>query len=103
MGQRIQGLPRREEDRWRRSVTKLAPEQIARIRKVREDAREGRATLAALGAAHDLCESANLTACAGELRGYMREKLDPKHRSAGRELVLGVVSGIITHHVLRGI
>jgi hypothetical protein len=84
-------------------VTKLTREQIIQVKQAVDLAREGRSTLSQMASAHELCEGAGLEGCAAELRGHMREKLDPGHHGAGRDLLLGVASGALTHYVLRGV
>jgi hypothetical protein len=79
----------------------LTPDEAVKVRMVLDLARDGKASLGELGTAHDLAESAGLTATAGELRGYVRHKVTPKTTpDTGRDLVLGIASGMITHHLL---
>jgi two-component sensor histidine kinase len=84
-------------------VTSLTPQQASQVKRAIDLAREGRATLSQMASAHELCEGAGLEGCAGELRGHMREKLDPSHHKTGRDLLLGVASGALTHYMLRGV
>ena len=84
-------------------MTKLTADQAAQVRHVLDTAREGRATIAQMGAAHDLAEGAGLTACAGELRGHIREKLEPRYHAIERDLALGIVSGALTHYLVRSL
>jgi hypothetical protein len=64
-------------------------------------AREGRATLTQLAAAHDLAEGSNLNGALGELRKHICQKVSPLplHDSA-KHIALGVISGILAHHIL---
>jgi hypothetical protein len=84
-------------------MTKLTPSQASQLRKTMGDARAGRATLAELGIAHDLAASAGLAGCSVELRGHLLAKLSPAStRSVGREVALGVATGVFTHYLLGG-
>ncbi len=90
------------------STTSLTPDQVRQIRRAIEDAREGRATLAELGAAHDLCQGAKppLPGCAAELRAHIRELAKDRHEprdSVARDVFTGVVSGIVTTAILGGL
>ena len=82
----------------------LTKSEADEIRRVLDLARDGKVSLRELGASHDLAESGGLSATAGELRGYIRHKVNPKiTTSVGHHLVLGVASGMITHHLLQGL
>ena len=87
-------------------MTKLTPDQTTKLRHTMQVAREGRATLGQLGAAHDLAAGAGLPGCAAELRAHVRavaaDHHEP-HRTAGRDVAMGVVSGIVTHVLLGGL
>jgi hypothetical protein len=83
-------------------MTMLNPAQAAQLRRTLDAARAGRATVAELGAAHDLAASAGLAGCAGELRGHLLAKLSPRTASIGRDVVLGLTTGALTHYLLRG-
>jgi hypothetical protein len=87
-------------------MSTLSKDQAAQLRHAIKIAREGRATLAQLGAAHDLAAGAGLPGCAAELRAHVRalaaDHHEP-HRTAGRDVAMGVVSGIVTHVLLGGI
>lgn len=82
------------------------PSEISQIRDTLTRARGGRASLAELGAAHDLCAKSNLPGCAAELRAHVRavaaDHHEP-HRTAGKDIFTGVVSGIVTHVLLGGL
>jgi hypothetical protein len=67
--------------------------------------RAGRATLPELAAALDLSASGGLPGCAGELRGHLLRKLGTSSRtsSMGRDVVLGLATGALTHYLLRGL
>jgi chromosome condensin MukBEF ATPase and DNA-binding subunit MukB len=83
--------------------SRLTDLQIAKIKSTLTRARSGQSTLADLGAAHDLCQSADLAGTAAELRSHIRAMAADKaetHRAAGRDVFTGVVSGIVTHMLL---
>jgi hypothetical protein len=86
-------------------VTKLTTEQVSAIKTAVGLAREGRASLGQLGAAHDLAQSAGLTGCAAEIRAHVRalaaDRAEPRRRAVG-DVLTGVVSGIVTHAILGG-
>lgn len=84
-------------------MNKLTPQQAAQLRSTLDEARAGRATVADLGAAHDLAASAGLAGCSGELRQHLLAKLAPSSASASRDVVLGIATGALTHYLLRGI
>jgi hypothetical protein len=82
----------------------LNQKKAAEIRQILDLARNGSATLAQLGLAHDQAIELGFAATAGELRGYIRHKITPPtFATTGRDLMLGVASGMLTHHLLRGI
>ena len=79
----------------------LTPAEIAEIQKILADARAGRATLAQLGHAHDLCSGASLNGTLGEIRQHIRTMTPrPPLRDEARSIVLGFISGVFTHLVL---
>jgi hypothetical protein len=84
-------------------MSTLTRDQATQLKHTMEIAREGRATLAQLGAAHDLAQNAGLPGCAAELRAHVRalaaDHHEP-HRTACRDVAMGVVSGIVTHVLL---
>lgn len=88
-----------------RSLTK---DEVAQVRHILATAREDRATLAQLGMACDLAMEAGLADCAGELREHLRKKIGPERAvsgrpgAVGRDVVLGIVTGALTHHLLKG-
>ncbi len=86
--------------------TQLTNQQIDKIKDTLAKARLGQSTLAALGASHDLAQSAGLQGTAAELRAHIRsmaaDRAEP-HRSAGRDVFTGVVSGIVTSLLMEGI
>ena len=64
--------------------------------------RAGKATLAQLAGAHDLAEDGGLNHCLGELRTLIRDATpEPPFRSEGKDILLGVGAGIITHYLLK--
>jgi len=82
-------------------VKKLTPAEVARVRDVLDRARLSRASLSELGAAHDLAADAGLPATAGELRWHVRRVVaEPSPHSAIGDVLVGVVAGLLTHHVL---
>lgn len=87
-------------------MTKLTPAQIAQLSHTIEIAREGRATLPQLAAAHEIAQQGELPGCAAELRAHVRAVAADHHEarwSAGRDVFTGVVSGIVTHVLLGGL
>jgi hypothetical protein len=82
-------------------VRKLSPAEVARLREVLARARLSRAPLAELGTAHDLAADAGLSGTAAELRWHVRRVVAEPAPSPARDVLAGVVSGIITHHLLR--
>jgi len=84
------------------TIKKLSNEEVAQIRGVLALAREGRATLVQLAAAHDLAIGAVLNGCLGELRDHIRQMVSPPpFRAEGKNIALGIASGILTHYLLR--
>jgi hypothetical protein len=87
-------------------VTRLTKDQAASVRAAIDLARQGRASLGQLGAAHDLAQSAGLTGCAAEIRAHVRalaaDRAEPRRRAVG-DVLTGVVSGIVTHALLGGL
>ena len=79
----------------------LTPAEAAQIQATLALARQGRATLVQLAVAHDLASGAGLNGTLGELRAHMRQMITPPplHHSS-KHIVLGVISGILTHYVL---
>jgi hypothetical protein len=91
------------------SAKQLTPAQVAEVKSALDLARAGRATLVQLAVAHDLASDAALNGCLGELRTHIRHMVSPTPIHAGpvaltgKDLALGVVSGIFTHLILRDI
>jgi hypothetical protein len=81
-------------------VKKLSPTEVAKLRETLDRARLVRASLAELGVAHDLAADAGLTGTATELRWHVRRVVAEPSPSVARDVLAGVVSGIITHHLL---
>ena len=81
-----------------RTLTKI---EVAQIQTTLALARQGKATLPQLAAAHELANGAGLNSTLGELRAHMRQMVTPPplHDST-KHIVLGVISGILTHYVL---
>ena len=79
----------------------LTPAQIAQIQDTLIHARAGKATLAQLAAAHDLAEDGHLNGTLGELRTHIRNMVPrPRLHAETKGVLLGVVSGILTHYLL---
>lgn len=69
-------------------------------------ARLGQSSLADLGAAHDLAQASGLPGTAAELRSHIRALAADKaeaHKSAGRDVFTGIVSGIVTTVIMEGL
>jgi hypothetical protein len=83
----------------------LTPAEVVLVRRTIAAARAGRAPLADVAAARDLCLRAELPGCAEELRGHALRALSPgpAPRSAGRDVLLGVATGALTHYLMKGI
>jgi len=79
----------------------LTKAEAAQIQETLALARQGRATLMQLAAAHELANGAGLNGTLGELRAHMRQMVTPPplHDST-KHIILGVISGILTHHLL---
>lgn len=79
----------------------LTPAEAAQIQATLALARQGRATLVQLAVAHDLASGAGLNHSLGELRAHMRQMITPPPlHDSSKHIVLGVISGILTHYVL---
>ena len=84
------------------SAKNLTSPQVAEIQQALAQARAGRATLTQLARAHDLAEDACLHGTLGELREHIRAMTPrPAFRMEGRDILLGVISGVFTHLLLR--
>ena len=82
----------------------LTAAQIAQVQKTLTEARAGRATLTQLAVAHDLATGADLNGCLGELRAHMRSMVPaPPMRAEAKGVLLGIVSGVLTHMLLRDV
>jgi hypothetical protein len=87
-------------------MRKLAPNEVQQLKHTIEIAREGRATLTQMGAAHELAQEAGCPGCASELRAHIRALAadhDEPVRSAGRDIFTGVVSGVVSTMLLGGL
>ena len=74
------------------------------IRTALNAARAGGATLNQLADAHKVSEEHGLHHCTAEIREHMRRHIpDPNrsHVAVGRSVALGILSGVITHYLLR--
>ena len=79
----------------------LTPAEVAQVQEALALARQGRATLVQLAVAHDLASGAGLNGTLGELRAHMRQMITPPPlHDSSKHIVLGVISGILTHYVL---
>ena len=82
----------------------LTPAQIAKVKETLAQARAGRATLLQLAEAHDLATGACLNGCLGEIRAHMRSMVPaPPLRSEAKGVLLGIISGVLTHMLLRDV
>ena len=79
----------------------LTPAEVAQVQSTLALARQGRATLVQLAAAHELASGAGLNGTVGELSAHMRRIVTPLPlHDATKNIALGVISGILTHHLL---
>lgn len=79
----------------------LTPAEVAQVQEALALARQGRATLVQLAVVHDLASGAGLNGTLGELRAHMRQMITPPPlHDSSKHIVLGVISGILTHYVL---
>jgi len=84
------------------AAKKLTSDEIAVIQGTLALAREGRATLVQLATAHDLAIGAVLNGCLGELRAHIYQMVaPPRYHMEGKDILLGVASGFLTHFLLR--
>ncbi len=81
----------------------LSKTDASRLHEIVVQARRGTASLVDLSVAHDLAGRAGLRGCEAELAGHMRKKLDNGASPIGREVILGVATGALTHYLMRGI
>ena len=79
----------------------LTPAEVTQIQSTLALARQGKATLVQLATAHELANGAGLSHSLGELRAHIHQMVTPPvlHDSS-KHIVLGVISGILTHYVL---
>ena len=79
----------------------LAPAEAAQIKSTLALARQGKATLVQLATAHELASEAGLRGAMEELRAHMHRMVAPLPlHDATKDVVLGIISGILTHHLL---
>ena len=79
----------------------LTPTEVAQVKSTLALARQGRATLVQLATAHELASGSGLNGTLGELRAHMRQMISPPPlHDATKNIALGVISGILTHHLL---
>jgi hypothetical protein len=86
----------------------LSPEQATQLQHTITIAREGRATLPQLADAHELAQRARLPGCAAELRAHIRAVAADRDapiaaRPVHHDVALGVISGLMTHVLIKGI
>ena len=83
----------------------LTAAQAGEVKSAVARGRAGRATISELAAALDLAATGGLPGCAGELRGHLLRKLGtaPRASSMGRDVALGMATGILTHYLLQGL
>ena len=87
-------------------MRKLTVPEVTHVKDTLAQARLGQSTLADLGAAHDLAQAAGLPGTAAELRAHIRSLAADKaeaHKSAGRDVFTGIVSGIVTTVIMEGL
>jgi len=78
-------------------------EQAESVSEILARARANRASLGDLGTAHDLAVAAGLPACASELLGHLRTRVSADRPSGlGRDVLVGLATGLLTHQVLKG-
>ncbi len=82
------------------SRPKIDPLDIVFLRTALDAARKGQATLPQLAAAHQIAERAMLNGTVGELRHYINAMtVKPPVHVAAKSVLLGVLSGILTHFI----
>jgi len=80
----------------------LTPAEVTQIQETLALARQGRATLPQLAVAHELANGSSLNGTLGELRAHIRQMVSPPPlHDSSRNIALGVISGILTHHLLK--
>lgn len=84
------------------ATKKLSPSEVSAVQNTLVLARAGKATLSQLATAHDLANGASLNGCLGEIRHHIRGIVQqPPLQSLGKDVALGMVSGVLTHLLLR--
>lgn len=82
---------------------KITAKEAREIKQTLDLARNGKATLVQLARAHDLAEQGTLNGCLGEIRGHVAARVNPPRLHVGaKEILLGVVSGVLTTYLLKG-
>jgi len=79
-------------------------QDVATMRAALDAARQGGASVSQLAHAHELAEKHHLPTVTAELRAHLRHVIpDPMngHLPTARMICLGVISGVVTHLVLR--
>lgn len=84
-------------------MSKVTQAEASQLRAALEAGRRGTASLTQLATAHDLAVSLGADQVAAELRARLHVATSTVERGRlARDLALGVVSGALTHLVLRG-
>lgn len=79
----------------------LTPDEVTRLRETLARARSGGASLSELSSAYELASAAGLRGTSEELRAHLRRIVaEPAHHAVAGNLILGIVSGLLTHHLL---
>ncbi len=83
-------------------MSSLTTSQLAQVKEALACARSGCATLPQLALAHEAAAGAGLTSVVGELREHVRRLVPgPVMRTEAKALGLGILSGMLTHFLLR--
>lgn len=83
----------------------MTPSEHEKLRKALDAAREDGASLAQLMEAHQIAEKHKLVYVVAELRQHVRHMIPDKrlHISTTNNVLLGIVSGVFTHYMLKAI
>jgi hypothetical protein len=84
-------------------MTPLNNQQAAQsLRRVLAESRGGTAALVDLAEAYQTASGAGLHGTAAELRGHLLDKLGRGRSTLGRDIALGLGTGLLTHLLLGG-